>query len=330
MHPMPSILLTGGAGFIGSHVAEALLRQGHELAIIDSFDSFYPPAWKRRNLEEVESSGKFTLFESDVRDPGSVERAFAAFKPATVVHLAARAGIRPSIESPFLYEQVNVGGTFHLLEAARSHGVKSFVFGSSSSVYGESPVPFREDNYALRPISPYAVTKLAGESICYTYSHLYGMSVACLRFFTVYGPRQRPDLAIHKFTALIEKGQEVPIFGAGDTSRDYTYIDDIVAGVSAAVEWCGQGPLGRARHEILNLGNSTPVRLNDLLAAIERATGMHARRKHLPLQAGDLPVTMADIGKAENLLGFQPRTRLDDGLAHFVAWYRKQPENLRA
>ncbi|HWZ41874.1 MAG TPA: NAD-dependent epimerase/dehydratase family protein [Candidatus Saccharimonadales bacterium] len=326
---MPNILLTGGAGFIGSHVAQALLRQGHNLAILDCFDSFYPPAWKRRNLEEVASSGKFTLFEGDIRDPGSVERAFAAFQPATVVHLAARAGIRPSIESPFLYEQVNVGGTFHLLEAARSHGVHGFVFGSSSSVYGEGPVPFREDNCALRPISPYAATKLAGESISYTYSHLYSMSVACLRFFTVYGPRQRPDLAIHKFTALIEKGQEVPVFGAGDTSRDYTYIDDIVAGVNAAVEWCGHGPPGRARHEILNLGNSIPVKLNDLLAAIEKATGLPARRKRLPLQAGDLPVTMADISKAGNLLGFQPSTQLEEGLAHFVAWYRQQPEDLR-
>jgi UDP-glucuronate 4-epimerase len=326
---MPSILLTGGAGFIGSHVAEALLRQGHDLAIIDCFDSFYPPAWKRRNLEEVALAGKFTLFECDICDAGSVERAFAAFQPKTVIHLAARAGVRPSIEDPLLYEQINVGGTFQLLEAARRHGVKSFIFGSSSSVYGEAAVPFREDNYALRPISPYAVTKLAGESICYTYSYLYGMAVACLRFFTVYGPRQRPDLAIHKFTGLIEKGQEVPVFGDGTTGRDYTYVDDIVAGVTAALEWCRPGQPGSHRHEILNLGNSTPVKLNDLLAALERATGKHARRKPLPLQAGDLSLTTADISKAGDLLGFRPRTRLDEGLARFVAWFRRQPEDLR-
>lgn len=325
-----NVLVTGGAGFIGSHVAESLLQQGHKIAIMDNFDDFYPQSWKRRNLEEISRSGNITLFESDICDTNAVAAAFSNFQPELVVHLAARAGVRPSIEQPVLYERVNVGGTLNLLEAARRHGLKSFVFGSSSSVYGEnSPAPFQEDNYFLRPISPYAATKLAAEGLCYTYSHLYGIRIACLRFFTVYGPRQRPDLAIHKFTALIESAKEIPIFGDGSSGRDYTYVEDIVAGVCSAAKWCLAGHTG-SRHEIFNIGNSSPVRLKELIAAIEKATRKCARGKNLPVQPGDVTLTWADISKAGSVLAYQPRTKLDEGLARFVEWYRQQPAALRA
>ncbi|MBZ5504316.1 MAG: GDP-mannose 4,6-dehydratase [Acidobacteriia bacterium] len=325
------VLVTGGAGFIGSHVAESLLQLGHKIAILDNFDDFYPQSWKRRNLEEISHSGNITLFESDICDTNALSRVFSSFEPELVVHLAARAGVRPSIEQPVLYERVNVGGTLNLLEAARQYGLKSFVFGSSSSVYGEgSPAPFREDSYCLRPISPYAATKLAAESLCYTYSHLYDINIACLRFFTVYGPRQRPDLAIHKFTALIENGAEIPIFGDGSSGRDYTYVDDIVAGVCSAAEWCLEQQRTGGRHEIFNIGNSSPVRLRELVAAIEKATGKSARGKNLPVQPGDVTLTWADIGKAGRVLGYQPNIKLDEGLSRFVEWYRRQPVTLRA
>jgi UDP-glucuronate 4-epimerase len=326
-----NVLVTGGAGFIGSHVAEILLRQGHKVAILDNFDDFYPRTWKQRNLQEIGQWGDAILLESDISEASAVNHAFASFKPEVVVHLAARAGVRPSIEQPALYERVNIAGTLNLLEAARGHGVRAFVFGSSSSVYGESsPAPFREDNYFLRPISPYAATKLAGESLCYTYSHLYDISVACLRFFTAYGPRQRPDLAIHKFTALIEAGSELPIFGDGSTGRDYTYVDDIVAGVCSAAKWCQGQPHASGRYEIFNIGNSNPVSLRELVAGIEKATGKRAHCKTLPAQPGDVTLTWADIGKAGGTLGYHPKTTLDEGLARFVEWYRRQPASLRA
>jgi UDP-glucuronate 4-epimerase len=327
---MGQILLTGGAGFIGSHTAEALLRRGYQVAIVDNFDPFYPASWKRRNLEDVSRLGAVSVLECDIREQPAVERALADLRPTTVVHLAARAGVRPSIEQPLLYEQVNVAGTFNLLEAARRQGVTSFIFGSSSSVYGDTtPAPFREDHLSLRPISPYAATKLAGESICYTYAHLYGLTVACLRFFTAYGPRQRPDLAIHKFTALMEKGEPVPVFGDGTTGRDYTYVDDIVAGILSAVTWCSGQPNGKGSYEIFNLGNSSPVKMEQLLAALEKATGRVAHRKQLPVQAGDVSLTWADISKAGSILGYHPKTNLETGLARFVEWYRQQPEGLR-
>ena len=326
-----NVLVTGGAGFIGSHVAETLLRQGHNVAVLDNFDGFYPPAWKRRNLEEAALSGDLALFEADIGDRRALDRIFVGFGPELIIHLAARAGVRPSIEQPELYERVNVAGTLNLLEAARAQQVKAFVFGSSSSVYGEnSPAPFREDNYFLRPISPYAATKLAGESLCYTYFHLYRFNIACLRFFTVYGPRQRPDLAIHKFTALIEKGGEVPIFGDGSTGRDYTYVDDIVGGVCSAADWCTRRPTEGGRYEIFNIGNSSPVRLHELVSAIEKATGKKARCKALPAQPGDVPLTWADISKAGNILGYRPGTKLEEGLSRFVEWYRQRPFTLRA
>jgi UDP-glucuronate 4-epimerase len=325
-----NVLVTGGAGFIGSHVAESLLQQGHKIAILDNFDDFYPLSWKRRNLEEIGRSGNVTLFESDICDTNVVDVAFSSFQPELVVHLAARAGVRPSIEQPIPYHQVNVGGTLNLLEAGRRYGLKSFVFGSSSSVYGEgSPAPFREDNYFLRPISPYAATKLAAENLCYTYSHLYGINIACLRFFTVYGPRQRPDLAIHKFSALIERGTEIPIFGDGSSGRDYTYIEDIVAGICSASKWCLERRAGDS-FEIFNIGNSSPVRLKELVAAIEQATQKNARIRNLPVQSGDVTLTWADISKAGRILGYRPKIKLAEGLSRFVEWYRRQPAALRA
>jgi UDP-glucuronate 4-epimerase len=321
------VLLTGGAGFIGSHVAEALLRQGAELTIADNLDSFYSPASKRANLEEVRRVGRYTFEEVDICHFERLRQLFAGLKPEVVVHLAARAGVRPSIEQPRLYEQVNVAGALNLLELCREFQVDRFIFGSSSSVYGAtSRAPFSEDQVELRPVSPYAATKLAGEMLCYTYSHLFALPIVCLRFFTVYGPRQRPDLAIHKFTMLIEKGAPLPIFGDGSTGRDYTYVDDIVAGVLAAIQLDYGSREGRPSFEIFNLGNSHPVELTDLVNLLEAATGRKAIRQHLPLQAGDVPLTWADISKAGRMLGYRPCTRMEEGLKRFVAWYRARAD----
>ncbi|MGO9641795.1 MAG: NAD-dependent epimerase/dehydratase family protein [Candidatus Acidiferrales bacterium] len=319
------VLLTGGAGFIGSHVAEALLSRGISLAIVDNLDDFYPPARKKENLEEVRHKGPFDFFAADICDTSSLREVFAAVRPNAVIHLAARAGVRPSIEQPALYERVNVSGTLKLLEFARKFGVEKFVYGSSSSVYGaSSPVPFSENQRDLRPISPYAATKLAGELLAFTYAHLYGFQAVCLRFFTVYGPRQRPDLAIHKFTALMESGESVPVFGDGSAARDYTYVDDIVAGVIAALEY--SPPLSDgAKFEVFNLGNSHPVTLNDLILKLEQATGRKAVRRALPAQLGDVPATWADISRAERLLAYKPQTPLDVGLEKFVRWFRSRP-----
>jgi UDP-glucuronate 4-epimerase len=253
----------------------------------------------------------------------------AATRPDVVVHLAARAGVRPSIEQPRLYEHVNVAGTVNLLELCREFRVAKFIFGSSSSVYGmSSRAPFSEEQHDLRPISPYAATKLAGESFCYTYAHLYGLPAICLRFFTVFGPRQRPDLAIHKFVALIEKGEPLPIFGDGKTGRDYTYVDDIVAGVLAAIDYAPPVVNG-APFEIFNLGNSHPVKLNELIESLEKVTGKKAIRERKDEQPGDVPLTWADISKAGKLLGYRPKTALEDGLRKFVAWYRSAEPSQR-
>jgi UDP-glucuronate 4-epimerase len=315
-------MLTGGAGFIGSHVAQALLRRGVDLTIVDNLDHFYPPAWKRDNLEEIRRAGKFELFELDICDEKASREAFARTRPGVVIHLAARAGVRPSIEQPLLYEQVNVRGTLNLLELCREYGVEKFLFGSSSSVYGDDTrPPFSEDAVELRPISPYAASKLAGEMFCYTYAHLFSLPVICLRFFTVYGPRQRPDLAIYKFSALLEAGKPLPIFGDGSTGRDYTYVDDIVAGVLAAVTWLPQSADGPV-FEVFNLGNSHPVKLTELVELLERVSGRKAIRNYEPPQPGDVRLTWADISRAARLLGYHPSTRLEDGLAKFIAWYR--------
>jgi len=312
---MPTALVTGAAGFIGSHVCEALLAGGWTVRGLDCFDDFYDPGVKRHNLEQCRADPCFSLVEGDIRDAAIVDRALSEGTDA-LVHLAARAGVRPSIERPLLYQDVNVTGTAVLLEAARTHRVPRFIFASSSSVYGNNPkVPFAESDNVDHPISPYAATKKAGELLCHTYHHLYGLDVTCLRFFTVYGARQRPDLAIHKFTRLIEAGKPIPVFGDGSMRRDHTYIDDIVAGVLAAIDRC-QG------YRIYNLGNSSPVSLADLIAAIERALGRKAVIERLPLQPGDVERTYADVNLARAELGYEPKTDLNTGLQHFVTWFR--------
>jgi UDP-glucuronate 4-epimerase len=308
-------VVTGAAGFVGSHVCERLLEAGWRVSGVDIFDEFYDPAVKRSNVAGCVRHPRFSLIEADIRDEAAMSRAVGAGVDV-IVHLAARAGVRPSIENPLLYQDVNVRGTCILLEAARRFKIPKFVFASSSSVYGNNPkVPFSESDNVDYPISPYAATKKAGELICYAYHHLFGLDVTCLRFFTVYGPRQRPDLAIHKFARLIEHGEPIPVFGDGSMMRDHTYIDDIVAGVMAAVERC-------KGYRIYNLGNSNPVSLNELIAAIEAALGKAAQIKRLPMQPGDVERTFADISRARAELGFEPRTDLRTGLAEFVKWMR--------
>jgi UDP-glucuronate 4-epimerase len=310
-------LVTGGAGFIGSHVLEALLARGRSVAAVDNFDDFYSPALKRRNVEEVERRGPVQLFEADIRDQAALRKAFEAVKPEVVIHVAARAGVRPSIEQPELYAAVNVGGTVNLLTLARDFGVKKFLFISSSSVYGATTqVPFVEDRVEMRPVSPYAATKLAGELVCYTYSHLYQIPIVCLRLFTVFGPRQRPDLALHKFARLIEEGKPIPVFGDGSTSRDYTFVNDIVTGILAAVDF-------ETPYDTFNLGNSHPVKLSEMVERLEKALGKKAEVNTLPPQAGDVPITWADISKARRLLGYEPKTSMDEGIERFVAWLRR-------
>jgi UDP-glucuronate 4-epimerase len=316
------VLLTGGAGFIGSHLAEALLRQGCTLSVVDNLDDFYSPERKRANLKSIQRVGNYGFHQADICDPAALRAVFERTQPETVIHLAARAGVRPSIEQPLLYERVNGQGTVNLLELSREFKVSRFIFGSSSSVYGiTNRVPFSEDDPTLHPISPYAATKLAGELMCHTYAHLYQLPVICLRFFTVYGPRQRPDLAIHKFTALMEAAKPIPVFGDGSTGRDYTYVDDIVAGVLAALKY--PIPPGRPPFDVFNLGNSKPVTLNELITHLEAATGRKANRAPQPPQPGDVPLTWASVAKAARLLQYRPATTLPQGLAKFVAWYRE-------
>jgi len=313
------VLVTGAAGFIGSHVAEALVARGDQVAGLDNFDPFYPRAIKERNLEGLCRSPRFRLVEGDVRDRAALAGLMDA--DAVVVHLAALAGVRPSLEDPARYAAVNIEGTAVLLEAARRAGLRRVVFGGSSSVYGDTaPVPFAEDWPALLPISPYAATKRAGELLCATFAQLYGLRVMALRFFTVYGPRQRPDLAIHKFTRLIARGEPVPFFGDGSSERDYTHIDDIVRGVLAAVDWTAAG--GPAL-EIVNLGESRTTSLSALVALIERAVGRQARLERLPAQPGDVRRTCADVRKAGRLLGYRPSTPVEDGIPRFVRWYEE-------
>ena len=311
-----TILVTGGAGFIGSHLCEALLQREHKVVALDSFDDFYEPAVKRTNLAKCDGTADFSLVEGDIRDADTVDTVLHDHGVDVIVHLAARAGVRPSIEQPVLYQDVNVGGTAVLLEAARLHGVRKFIFAGSSSVYGNNKkVPFAESDNVDFPISPYAASKKAGELLCHTFHHLYGMDITCLRFFTVYGPRQRPDLAIHKFARLIEAGRPIPVFGDGTMMRDHTFIDDIVDGVLRAIDKC-------AGFAIYNLGNSHPVSLADLIAAIERALGKKATIDRQPPQPGDVDRTFADVSRARKELGYVPRTALADGLHRFVDWLR--------
>lgn len=310
------VLVTGGCGFIGSHVSVRLISLGHEIAIVDDFNDFYDPGLKEHNLELIRSAGPAVLFRTDIRDTGGVEQAFAAFRPEAVIHLAARAGVRPSLADPLLYEQVNGGGTVVILEAMRRHGVRKLVFASSSSVYGTTNrVPFSEADTELRPISPYAATKIAGEKLCYTFSHLYGISVLCLRFFTVYGPRQRPDLAIRRFLRQIDAGEDVTMFGDGSMGRDFTYVTDTVDGVMAALAY-------DTPFDVINLGNSSPVTVAQTVAMIEALLGKKAQIKHLPVPSGDVPLTRADISKARALLGYEPKVPFAEGLERMASWWR--------
>ena len=308
------ILVTGGAGFIGSHLVGKLLAAGHDVAILDDFNDFYDPQIKRDNVSAL--SKDIAIHHVDLRDSGTVRTVFHREKFDVIAHLAARAGVRPSIQHPQLYCDTNVTGTLHLLDAARMTGVERFIFASSSSIYGISKtVPFSEDQHLTQTLSPYAATKIAGEFLCSTYSHLYQVRVVALRYFTVYGPRQRPDLAIHQFTRRIYAGQPIDQFGDGTTRRDYTYIDDIIQGTMAALRY--NGPL----FDIFNLGESDTIQLKDLIAAIENAIGKKAKINRLPEQPGDMPLTCADISKARKLLGYNPVTRLSDGLPQFIDWF---------
>ena len=317
---MRTIFITGGAGFIGSHLSERLLREGHPVICLDNFDSFYDPNIKIRNVGGLvrKFPNQFELVAGDIRNRENLQDAFKKKQVDLVVHLAARAGVRPSIADPLLYQDVNIRGTIVLLEACREFGIKDFVFASSSSVYGENQrVPFSEGDLDIQPISPYGATKRAGELLCYSYHHLYGMNIACLRIFTAYGPRQRPEMAIHKFTRLVDQGKKIPMYGDGSTRRDYTYVDDLIEGIL--------GVLHRHRgFEIYNLGESQTTSLKELIGLIGEALGEEANIEMLEPQPGDVSLTYADISKARQILGYQPKVDIKEGIKRFVEWYKKE------
>ncbi len=322
---MAKYLITGGAGFIGSHLAQALIADKHQVISIDNFDAFYNRDIKTSNLEEIgkgltDSSGTFESVEGDLRDAECVKSIFSRHQFDGVFHLAGKAGVRPSLEDPVAYWDVNCTGTAVLLNQMQKSGVKKLVFASSSSVYGNcSESKFSEDLFVGEPVSPYAATKRAGELLCYNFHHLYDMNTICIRFFTVYGPRQRPDLAIHKFTKLIFEGKAIPFFGDGTTERDYTYVTDIVQGVVKAMEYakkCG--------YDIINLGESNTISLNGLVGLLESAIGKKAALKKLPMQPGDVFRTSADVSKAKDRLGYKPTVTKSEGIEKFVAWYREK------
>jgi UDP-glucuronate 4-epimerase len=315
---MKNLLITGGAGFIGSHLVDRLLATDVErITVIDDFNDFYNPAIKRDNVREHQKDPRYRIHEVDIRDGAALAQVFTQSNFDCVVHLAARAGVRPSLSEPQLYTETNINGTVNLLELARQHDIKQFVFGSSSSVYGiNAKVPFSEDDPIRQPISPYAATKGAGELLCHTYSHLYGLRCVCLRFFTVYGPRQRPDLAIHKFAKLISQHKPIPVFGDGTTRRDYTYIDDIIDGVTAAIDY------DQSNYEVINLGESRTVELRELISLLEKELDTHAIIERQPPQPGDVPQTFADVSKARALLNYRPKTQIEEGLRRFVEWFR--------
>lgn len=338
-----AVLVTGGAGFIGSHLVERLLARRQPVVIFDNLDSFYDPAIKRKNVEEILTRSALQynrdfmwvtkeavaredlsnvipllLVEGDIRDRELLDTLFSTFQFKTVFHGAARAGVRPSLSDPLLYEEVNVRGTLILLEAMRRHGTRHLVFASSSSVYGGGlKPPFREDLPTDRPFSPYAATKKACELLCANYHHLFGIQTTLLRFFTVYGSRQRPEMAIHKFTRLIHEGKTVPLFGDGSSERDYTYIEDILEGIMAAIE-------RPYPFEVINLGESQTISLKRLIDLISKALGKSAKIEHLPFQEGDVPLTHADITKAKHLLGYSPKVGIEEGIQHFVRWFRSR------
>ena len=312
------VVVTGGAGFIGSHLIDRLLGRGDSVVCIDDFNDYYAPAEKRANIAAHRREPRFRLFEADIRERERMQTLLASLEPDVLVHLAARAGIRPSVASPFLYQQTNVGGTLNLLEAARLAGVPHVVFGSSSSVYGlNGRTPFSEADPLLRPASPYAATKIACEALCHSYAHLYELGVVSLRFFTVYGARQRPDLAIRKFAERILRGQPIQLYGDGSSSRDYTHVSDIIAGVVAAIDRPAEG------HELYNLGNTAPLQLIDMVRTIEAAAGRRAQLEWQPDQPGDVPTTCADISRARKALGFEPAVGFGEGVREFISWLRK-------
>ena len=312
------VTVTGAAGFIGGHLCDALLRSGFEVTGVDNFDPFYDRSIKSDTVSRLSSTSSFTFCEADIRDGATMLEQVAGAD--VVVHLAARAGVRPSIQDPALYTSVNVDGTVQLLEACAQSGVRRFVFGSSSSVYGDdTPVPFSETVPAMAPISPYAATKRAGELMCEVYTRLHDLRIASLRFFTVYGHRQRPDLAIHRFTRLLTQGSPIERYGDGSTERDYTHIDDIVKGVVAAVEWTAAED---SAYEIFNLGESCTVRLDYLIDLIAGSLDVTPKIEQLPMQPGDVRRTFADISKARRVLGYDPSVTIEQGIPDFVDWYR--------
>ena len=313
-----NFLVTGGAGFIGSHVCERLLDEGHAVASLDDLNPFYDIAVKQRNLRDLQKLAKpFAFVKGDLLDVLALEEVFEHGPFDQIIHLAARAGVRPSLEDPALYQRVNVEGTVQLLEAARAHGVRKVILASSSSVYGvNSRLPFSESDPVFSPISPYAASKLACEALGHVYHHVYGFDVAMLRFFTVYGPRQRPDLAIHKFASLMREGEPIPVFGDGSAARDYTYIDDIVDGVMG----CTRNEFG---YEVFNLGESQTTTLSRLIELLESALGVRAKIDRRAPQPGDVPATYADITKAAARLGYAPKTKIEEGIPRFVEWFRR-------
>jgi UDP-glucuronate 4-epimerase len=311
---MMNVLITGGAGFIGSHLSEHLLQDGHQVTIVDDLNDFYSSELKRTNLAAVQRAGPAMFHEADICDEARMYAIGEAQQYDAIIHLAARAGVRPSLEQPLLYEQVNVRGTMVMLELAKRFSIPKFIFASSSSIYGiANRVPFSEADSLNQPISPYAATKIAGEKICFTYSHLYNIRTICLRFFTVYGPRQRPDLAIHKFSDLIIAGKPIPVFGDGTRGRDYTFCTDIVNGIVAALDY-------DCDFDVFNLGNSHPVELDTLIRTLENSLGRKAIINRLPDQPGDVPITYADISKAQRLLGYAPQITFEQGIDEFVSW----------
>lgn len=316
------IVITGVAGFIGSHLGEKLISLGHEVIGIDNFDPFYPQKFKESNLAVLRTSDKFSFYEADIRNKQSIKDIFNADKIDLVVHLAAKAGVRPSIEQITEYYEVNIDGTVNLLECMREANVTKLVFASSSSVYGNNEkTPFSETDFVDNPISPYAATKKSGELLCHVYYSLYKFDINCLRFFTVFGPRQRPDLAIHKFTRLIDQGKEVPFFGDGSTSRDYTYVDDIVSGILCAIN-------NLKGFNVYNLGESRVIKLDELILSIEKALNKKAKLNKQPLQPGDVQKTFADISKAKEEIGYNPQYDFETGIKQFVDWYKKNEKNL--
>ena len=318
---MTTYFITGGAGFIGSTLSQKLIEQGNKVVAIDNFCEFYNPNIKENNIKQLLQNENFKLYRGDIRDRQAIKKIFNENKIDIVMHLAAMAGVRPSIENPILYQEVNCMGTQNILEEMKEHEIKNGVFASSSSVYGNcKEVPFREDMVVDFAISPYAATKKANEVMAHVYHKLFNMNIIMLRFFTVYGPKQRPDLAINKFTRLMLEGKEIPMFGDGTTSRDYTYIEDIVDGIIKSCQYCMNN---KEVYEILNIGNSSPTTLKEMIDTIGQALGIEPKIKQLPMQPGDVDRTYADVSKAKKLIGYEPKTTFKQGIENFVKWYKE-------